>query len=60
MTESPENSKNTAVWQPVSALLEKVTRYWFFTGKGGLGKTSLASATAPASSSGYCGGTGCC
>ena len=32
--------------QPVSALLEHPTRYFFFTGKGGVGKTSLASATA--------------
>ncbi|MCC5833436.1 MAG: TRC40/GET3/ArsA family transport-energizing ATPase, partial [Opitutales bacterium] len=33
-------------FQPVSALLEQSTRYFFFTGKGGVGKTSLASATA--------------
>lgn len=31
---------------PVRALLENPLRYFFFTGKGGVGKTSLASATA--------------
>lgn len=33
-------------FRPISALLEQSTRYFFFTGKGGVGKTSLASATA--------------
>ena len=46
MTELAKQTKSTAAWQPVNALLEKATRYWFFTGKGGVGKTSLASATA--------------
>lgn len=32
--------------RPVRAVLERPTRYFFFTGKGGVGKTSLASATA--------------
>lgn len=32
--------------RPVSALLDETVRYSFFTGKGGVGKTSLASATA--------------
>lgn len=32
--------------KPVRALLERPPRYFFFTGKGGVGKTSLASATA--------------
>ncbi len=31
---------------PVAQLLEQPMRYFFFTGKGGVGKTSLASATA--------------
>ncbi len=31
---------------PVAQLLEQPVRYFFFTGKGGVGKTSLASATA--------------
>ena len=31
---------------PVVQLLEQPVRYFFFTGKGGVGKTSLASATA--------------
>lgn len=33
---------------PVKALLENKARFWFFTGKGGVGKTSLASATSVA------------
>ena len=32
--------------RPVGALLEGAPRYFFFTGKGGVGKTSLASAVA--------------
>ena len=32
--------------RPLSALLGRATRYFFFTGKGGVGKTSLACATA--------------
>lgn len=32
--------------RPLSALLGHATRYFFFTGKGGVGKTSLACATA--------------
>ena len=32
--------------RPVRGLLDSPTRYFFFTGKGGVGKTSLASATA--------------
>ncbi len=34
--------------QPISAFLEQATRFLFFTGKGGVGKTSLACATAVA------------
>lgn len=32
--------------QPIRALLEQPVRFFFFTGKGGVGKTSIASATA--------------
>ncbi|TVR52565.1 MAG: arsenical pump-driving ATPase [Puniceicoccaceae bacterium] len=32
--------------RPLRALTEAATRYYFFTGKGGVGKTSVASATA--------------
>jgi len=32
--------------KPIRALLEQPARYFFFTGKGGVGKTSIASATA--------------
>ncbi|MCH8540693.1 MAG: arsenical pump-driving ATPase [Opitutales bacterium] len=32
--------------RPIDGLLQEASRYFFFTGKGGVGKTSLASATA--------------
>lgn len=40
------NIEPTTSYRPLRDLLEVRTRYFFFTGKGGVGKTSLASGTA--------------